>query len=301
MERETPTAVATVSGWTEVGPTSDAPGAPGSVQVSIDAVAAGATTIRNATRAGSEGTDISVYDPRTGEPLKFTYEEQPNGDHAIVAQLPQAIPQGGIGRVLIYKTYKDERTYQVNGDNIVWVRSLSGYRLGVVLPKGYAFTSSNIAAQMSTTADGRVRALDLAAFPVTWDVREHVLTRPVVAEDGAILEPHVVERIDRDQLHVVGGLLPAEREQIVDQPRRRDDGRPRVEREAILLPDICPPARLVALLEHGDLVPLRTKTNGRCQSAKPTADDENSHMRLNADSGGKVLHAKGGTRTHTPF
>jgi hypothetical protein len=74
-----------------------------------------------------------------------------------VAQLPQAIPQGGIGRVLIYKTYKDERTYQVNGDNIVWVRSLSGYRLGVVLPKGYAFTSSNIAAQMSTTADGRVR------------------------------------------------------------------------------------------------------------------------------------------------
>ena len=38
-------AVATVSGWTEVGPTSDAPGAPGSVQVSIDAVAAGATTI----------------------------------------------------------------------------------------------------------------------------------------------------------------------------------------------------------------------------------------------------------------
>ena len=44
-----------------------------------------------------------------------------------------------------------------DGDNIVWVRSLSGYRLGVVLPKGYAFTSSNIAAQMSTTADGRVR------------------------------------------------------------------------------------------------------------------------------------------------
>ncbi|OYV99564.1 MAG: hypothetical protein B7X11_05300, partial [Acidobacteria bacterium 37-65-4] len=30
-------------------------------------------------------------------------------------------------------------------------------RLGVLLPKGYAFTSANIAAQMSTTADGRLK------------------------------------------------------------------------------------------------------------------------------------------------
>jgi hypothetical protein len=67
------------------------------------------------------------------------------------------VPAGGIGRVLIYKTYKDERTYQMNGEDIVWVRSLSGYRLGVVLPKGYAFTSANIAAQLSTTADGRLK------------------------------------------------------------------------------------------------------------------------------------------------
>ena len=65
--------------------------------------------------------------------------------------------QGGIGRVLIYKTYKDPRTYMMNGDDIVWVRSLSGYRLGVVLPKGFAFISSNVAAQMSTTADGRLK------------------------------------------------------------------------------------------------------------------------------------------------
>ena len=46
------------------------------------------------------------------------------------------VPQGGIGRVLIYKTYKDPRTYMMHGEDIVWVRSLSGYRLGVMLPKG---------------------------------------------------------------------------------------------------------------------------------------------------------------------
>jgi hypothetical protein len=32
--------------------------------------------------------------------------------------------------------YKDERTYMMHGEDIVWVRSLSGYRLGVVLPPG---------------------------------------------------------------------------------------------------------------------------------------------------------------------
>jgi hypothetical protein len=67
------------------------------------------------------------------------------------------VPQGGIGRVVIYKTYKDARTYMMNGDDIVWVRSLSGYRLGVVLPKGFGFLSSNVAAQVSTTASGQLR------------------------------------------------------------------------------------------------------------------------------------------------
>ncbi len=46
------------------------------------------------------------------------------------------VPEGGIGRVLIYKTYKDPRTYMMNGDDIVWVRSLSGYRLGGDSPAG---------------------------------------------------------------------------------------------------------------------------------------------------------------------
>ena len=120
----------------------------------------GATELVNATRGGSEGSGIEVYDPRTGKPLEFTYAQQS-------ATIPRAtrfarscrvpVPEGGIGRVLIYKTYKDPRTYMMNGEDIVWVRSLSGYRLGVVLPKGFAFLSSNVAAQLSTTADGRLK------------------------------------------------------------------------------------------------------------------------------------------------
>jgi len=134
--------------------------APGSNQFRIQFIPeetrAGATELVNATRGGSEGSNIEVYDPRTGKPLKFTYQ-QDGEEHAIHAQLPIPVPDGGIGRVLIFKTYADPRTYMMHGDDIVWVRSLSGYRLGVLLPKGFAFISSNVAAQLTTTSDGRLK------------------------------------------------------------------------------------------------------------------------------------------------
>jgi hypothetical protein len=136
---------------------------PGSEQFRIrflpEETRVGATELVNATRGGSEGSGIEVYDPRTGKPIEFTYEQQGADpeNHAIRAKLPMPVPQGGVGRVLIYKTYKDPRTYMMNGDDIVWVRSLSGYRLGVILPKGFAFISSNVAAQLTTTYDGKLK------------------------------------------------------------------------------------------------------------------------------------------------
>src|SRR5579862_1427268 len=137
--------------------------APGSEQFRIkflpEETRVGATELVNATRGGSEGSDVEVFDPRTGKPLKFTYEHEPNDPetHAIHATLPIPVPEGGVGRVLIYKTYKDSRTYMMHGDDVVWVRSLSGYRLGVLLPPGFAFISSNVAAQLTTTADGKLK------------------------------------------------------------------------------------------------------------------------------------------------
>src|SRR5262245_20015125 len=137
--------------------------APGTEQFRVmfmpEETRAGATELVNATRGGSEGSDIEVYDPRTGKALAFTYQPLPDDPegHAIHAKLPMPVPEGGVGRVLIYKTYKDPRTYLMNGDDIVWVRGLSAQRFGVILPKGFSFISSNIAAQLTTTADGRLK------------------------------------------------------------------------------------------------------------------------------------------------
>jgi hypothetical protein len=148
----------------------------------------GATELINATRGGSEGSGVEVYDPRTGKPLTFTYQQEGNDpdNHAIHAKLPIPVPAGGVGRVLIYKTYKDPRTYTMHGDDIVWVRSLSGYRLGVLLPKGFAFISSNVAAQLTTSAGGQLR-LSFAnpsgqSNPVTIHARRTTATFPPRAD-----------------------------------------------------------------------------------------------------------------------
>jgi hypothetical protein len=153
----------------------------------------GATELVNATRGGSEGSDIDVYDPRTGKPLKFTYEHRFDPEtHAIHARLPIPVPQGGVGRVLIYKTYKDARTYVTHGDDIVWVRSLTGYRLGVLLPPGFAFISSNVAAQLTTTADGRLK-LAFAnpsgqSNPVTIHARKTSAAFPAIQYDDMFFD-----------------------------------------------------------------------------------------------------------------
>jgi len=66
------------------------------------------------------------------------------------------VPNGGEGRVLIDKTYKDAKSYYRQGDTIVFDRSLGIRRNSVVLPAGYRLISSNVPSQVLTTPDGRV-------------------------------------------------------------------------------------------------------------------------------------------------
>jgi hypothetical protein len=101
------------------------------------------------------------------------------------------------------------------------------------------------------------------------DLAPHLGGVPVVVEHRAVLEPHVVVRVEADEVHIVGGALARERKDLVEQPRRRDDRRARVERVAVALEHIGAPAGLVELLNDVDLVPLCTKPNGGAQPAEP--------------------------------
>ena len=130
---------------------------------------AGATVVLNQTRSGSAGSDISVFDPVTGEPLKFEYmsgaELTADGtpgrfdpqEHYIRAHLTHPVKEGSEGRVKILKTYMDEKSYYAQGDDIVFARSLGIARNAIVLPKDYNLVSSNVAAQVLALPDGRLK------------------------------------------------------------------------------------------------------------------------------------------------
>lgn len=134
----------------------------------VTAISPGAAVFFNPIRKGSVATDERVSDRMTGEKLRF---EQVSGEEArrtglsdaeldtdyIRIHLPRAVPSnGGQVRLLIEKTYKDEKSYFRQGEEIVFSRSLGIRRNSVVLPKGYELTACNVPSQVLSEADGRI-------------------------------------------------------------------------------------------------------------------------------------------------
>jgi hypothetical protein len=155
--------------------------APGSgafrIVYDITAVRPGATEFFNPIRKGSVASDESVTDLATGAPLKF---EVVSGQAARAGGLPEADtsmdyievdlarpvpPDGGEGRIRIEKTYADPKSYRVEGDQIVFDRSLGIKKNAVVLPAGYGLVSCNYPAQVLREADGRLKISFLNTTP----------------------------------------------------------------------------------------------------------------------------------------
>jgi len=109
------------------------------------------------------------------------------------------------------------------------------------------------------------------------DLPDDRLAVPVVPEDGAVLEPNLIEGVDGHDRDVVRGPLPRGREDLINQPGGRDDRRPAIEGEAVLPVHVGAATGLVPLLQHGDLMPLGAEANGRRESPESAADDENAH------------------------
>jgi hypothetical protein len=269
---------------------------PGSAQFRIrflpEETRVGATVLVNATRGGSEGGDIEVYDPRTGKPLEFTYDAQANDPsvHEIRAKLTRPVPEGGTGRALIYKTYKDERTYMMNGEDIVWVRSLSGYRLGVLLPKGFAFISSNVAAQLATTTDGRLK-LAFAnpsgqANPVTIHARR----------TQAVLTPHAFDDMFFDDIKTLYDLDQPNTGRITIDQTYSDYRKGAVAvLDTLQYLTIAKPK--VVDLDTGKELPVtRTGAGGTVPLEVPiTNDRQSAHLRLTgtmADQGYRLINGE---------
>ncbi len=133
----------------------------------VTATRAGAPYFFNAIRRGSVATDERVSDRATGLPLKWEVvsgaqaraEGHPAADLEtdwIKVHLARPVPRDGEARVLIDKTYKDDKSYYREGDTIVFNRALGIRRNSIVLPPGYGLVSCNVPSQVLPTTDGRV-------------------------------------------------------------------------------------------------------------------------------------------------
>jgi hypothetical protein len=123
----------------------------------------------NAIREGSEASDESVIDLATGKPLKFEVVTgaqaktdspgesfTPTG-HFIKVFLAHPVREHGEYRLAIIKTYKDDKSYYVEGDQIIFKRPLGIPRDSIVLPPGYEVISCSVATQVLPESDGRLK------------------------------------------------------------------------------------------------------------------------------------------------
>ena len=75
---------------------------------------------------------------------------------AVVIRFP-AVARGKSVRLRISETYTDEKSYRMDGDELVFDRTFGRPHDAVVLPPGWYLTASAIPATVSETPDGRVR------------------------------------------------------------------------------------------------------------------------------------------------
>jgi hypothetical protein len=134
----------------------------------VTATTAGARYFYNPIRKGSTASDESVYDAMLGTPLHFEVVSgqearkdplMPDADpdtNFIKVTLARPVPARGQGRVVIVKTYKDAKSYYLDGTTLVFNRPLGVKRNKVVLPAGYEVVGLTVPSQILTQEDGRI-------------------------------------------------------------------------------------------------------------------------------------------------
>ena len=127
-------------------------------------------TYFNVVRSGSKVSEPSAYVLDTGEKLKtkiMTGAElvaakmdvgEPVDATAQVVVIPfSPVKAGQSTRLRISETYTAPASYRVEGDELVFDRSLGRPRNAVVLPDGWYLLASSIPTTVTQMADGRIR------------------------------------------------------------------------------------------------------------------------------------------------
>ena len=130
----------------------------------------GQKSVHSFVRAGSEvAPDSKMFDLDTGEPLRthlvsgaevnaLGYYPTPTDPKSVVVQgdLPAAVGKGESVRIRVEETYTDPIGYKMEGQELVWRRTLGRPVNSVSLPAGWVLTASNVPATVTLKADGLV-------------------------------------------------------------------------------------------------------------------------------------------------
>lgn len=130
----------------------------------------GQASVHSFVRSGSAvqpDSKITLLD--TGELLKthivtgkevneLGYYDKPEAPDTVVVQgdLPRPIGKGESVRVRVQETYTDPVGYQMNGNELVWTRTLGRPLNFVTLPDGWMLSSVNTPAVITLDKQGRV-------------------------------------------------------------------------------------------------------------------------------------------------
>jgi hypothetical protein len=130
----------------------------------------GADKYFNVVRSGSKVSDPSAYVLDTGEKLatktltgadlasaKIDAGEPVDASAQIVVIPFSPVKVGQSVRLRISETYTAPASYRLEGEELVFDRSLGRPRNAVVLPQGWYLTASSIPAKVTQLEDGRIR------------------------------------------------------------------------------------------------------------------------------------------------
>jgi hypothetical protein len=130
---------------------------------------AGQKYVHSFVRKGSVVTKSVVIDLNTGKELEtynvtgksvnaLGYYPEPTDPESVVVQgnLDHALAEGESARVRVIETYTDPVGYRIDGNELIWDRTLGRPYNDVTLPQGWMLTSTSVPAIISLDAEGRL-------------------------------------------------------------------------------------------------------------------------------------------------